>query len=90
VAHDGECDSPRSAPKVCGTIRGLPCGDGEYCDLRAGVCKGADLDGTCVVKPATCAPADAPVCACDGKTYANDCERIRAGIQKDHDGACRE
>ncbi|CKZ53393.1 Kazal-type serine protease inhibitor domain [Mycobacterium tuberculosis] len=29
-----------------------------------------------------------PVCGCNGKTYANDCERQRVKVQLDHVGAC--
>jgi hypothetical protein len=52
------------------------------------MCKGADVDGICVVKPETCADPIAPVCGCDGRTYDNDCERLRVEVQKNHEGAC--
>jgi hypothetical protein len=29
-----------------------------------------------------------PVCGCDKKTYNNDCERLRAKVQKSSDGGC--
>ena len=46
------------------------------------------MPGSCVPIPETCPRLFDPVCGCDGITYVNDCERIRAQVQKDHDGPC--
>ena len=87
-------DAPQLKPKpgggvVCGGIQGPKCPQSDQvCDLPAGKCSGADMKGTCVTRPEVCADQLAPVCGCDAKTYGNDCERLRAGAQKDHDGEC--
>ncbi len=85
VAYEGEC---KDEPQVCGGIQGLSCPEGEMCDLQPGLCGGADLDGVCVEKPEICPEVYDPVCGCDGVTYSNDCFRLMAGEQKDHDGEC--
>ena len=82
VEHPGQCEP------VCGGIAGVPCPDGEVCDLPAGQCNSADLQGVCVDRPELCPEIYDPVCGCDGKTYSNDCHRLMAGVQKNHDGEC--
>lgn len=82
VAHEGEC------AQICGTIVGLPCPEGKFCDLPPGICLGADLQGVCEPIPEACEEIFEPVCGCDGVTYSNDCFRKMAQVQKDHDGEC--
>ena len=38
--------------------------------------------------PEVCPDVWIPVCACDGTTYSNDCDRQAAQAQKAHDGPC--
>ena len=82
VEYPGEC------PVECGGISGIPCPDGQICDLPAGMCNAADLLGLCVERPEVCPEVYDPVCGCDGQTYSNDCFRLMAGVQLDHDGEC--
>ena len=74
---------------MCGGIAGLKCPEGQACKYPIGKCKVADISGTCVKVPKTCPKSKAPVCGCDGKTYDNSCELLKAGAQEDHKGACK-
>ncbi len=73
---------------VCGGIIGATCSNGQVCDLPAGTCSGADMQGSCIARPEFCIEIYAPVCGCDGQTYSNDCFRLMAAAQKSHDGEC--
>jgi hypothetical protein len=74
---------------ACGGIQGKVCPDKTMiCDLTPGHCKAVDLGGICKKRPEVCTEQFLPVCGCDGKTYGNDCARLVAGAQKDHDGKC--
>ena len=44
--------------------------------------------GVCITLPTGCTTDVNPVCGCNGQTYSNDCERVRARAQLDHAGAC--
>ncbi len=81
VASQGECGP------VCGTIAGLGCEDGFYCDLGPS-CAIPDAQGVCKEIPTACPDVWSPVCGCDGVTYGNDCEASAAGISVVHSGSC--
>lgn len=85
----------------CADVCRTPCTSACECGLSAlvapcdcvdcGVAR-ACVDGfcaaACVQIPESCLAADEPVCGCDGKSYANDCERLRAGVDRAARGAC--
>ena len=62
------------------------CETTEFCECPPGTC--SPTGGTCVARPAVCFDLVAPVCGCDGKTYANDCERRAVGVCKRANGPC--
>jgi hypothetical protein len=72
----------------CGTIVGIPCLAGEFCELPPATCATADLPGTCTSVPEACSDLWEPVRGCDGVTYGNDCERQAARAQVAHVGPC--
>ena len=84
VSYKGECKT-----NVCGGIMGIPCPKSQFCQFPAGTCDIVDNMGECVPFPEVCPKLWAPVCSCDGETYANDCERQAAGAQKAYDGECK-
>jgi hypothetical protein len=90
IALIGRSDAAHAVPigGTCAGIAGLGCDAGLWCDLEPGTCKRADAEGRCVRAPQACNLAFRPVCACGGRTYANDCERQRAKAQKAHNGRC--
>jgi len=99
AAGAASAQAPAPAPgeggvKVCGTIVGLACGDGMFCEFAAGECETADSAGVCVQVPAMCTKQWEPVCSCPdathstGRTHGNDCERRASLEQKAHDGEC--
>ena len=65
------------------------CRAGQWCDPQpVNACGGADLLGACKDPGFACSQVFLPVCGCDGKTYSNDCARVRRQVQLAHDGAC--
>ena len=76
----------------CGGLGGGFCGQNEFCQRPIGVCFNFDIQGTCVAKPDVCHVRRGVFyikeCGCDGVTYANDCERRKAGVTIKKKGAC--
>lgn len=82
--------NPSPMDVVCGTIRGLTCPVGQYCDFGPGQSKSADAHGQCKIKPALCTKEFSPVCGYDSKTYGNACTAASAGVSIDHQGECTQ
>jgi len=76
-------------PRVCGGSEHSACPAGRFCQMPPGRC-GEDGMGVCTVRPDYCIQMYRPVCGCDARTYANDCDAQRAGVNLAHEGPCRE
>ena len=74
-----------------GHVMGPPmvCNAGQYCAWTPeNMCGAFDASGKCSYKPEVCNKLYAPVCACDGNTYSNDCMAAAAGYSVSSQGAC--
>ena len=85
---------PQQTPigaQACGGMAGAVCaGPNTYCHLRPQAqCGAADMTGVCRVKPQICVEIYAPVCGCDGRTYANECKANAEGVSAVYSGECR-
>lgn len=83
TCDDGEfCEYGGALAEQSGLVAG-PGGDAIACEPDR------DIYGRCVEIPEDCESAEGrPVCGCDGTTYANDCERKKAGVGLAHEGEC--
>ncbi|MCI5160695.1 MAG: Kazal domain-containing protein [Candidatus Electrothrix sp. AX5] len=80
---------PQPPPGVCGTIAGLGCPSGQYCDFGVGTCNMPDAQGICRPRPEMCTQQYDPVCGCNEKTYGNACMAALASVSVKHPGRCQ-
>jgi hypothetical protein len=72
----------------CGGHHAKGCSPGEFCQFAENRCGLVDDIGICTPMDRSCDSSVAPVCGCDGVTYANTCQRRRAGVSAAHQGPC--
>src|SRR5665213_1469889 len=82
--------SAANLDEACGGPDHITCNSALYCQLPAGQCSAADTAGTCVKAPDFCMRVSRPVCGCNGKTYANECDARKARVAIDTTGACKK
>jgi hypothetical protein len=78
----------QSSSATCTIPSSNQCGDNGYCEQQGAGCH--ETFGVCKLKPTSCSPNILPSCGCDGRSYANDCEREAGGVSLMHDGVCND
>jgi hypothetical protein len=87
--NDGGAGADGSNPKACGARAGNTCTANEYCAYVEGeLCGAGDAEAVCQPRPNVCDTIYAPVCGCDGQTYASSCSAAQAGSGILHAGPC--
>jgi len=87
----GPSNGGSGGDQVCGGLLGKGCAADEYCAFEtSAACGAADQTGVCKSRPEGCPDIAAPVCACDGQTYDNECMAAFKGSSVLHNGACDE
>ena len=82
--------APVAEGGMCGGFAGFQCQDGLSCQMQPGQCRTvADASGVCRKKPQMCTMIYAPVCGCDGKTYASACTAAAKGVSVATQGECK-
>jgi hypothetical protein len=75
----------------CGGPGDKECKRNEFCqESTIGQCPGgrAQIEGICATPPQFCTRIFAPVCGCNGQTYANACEAHSQGVAIAANGPC--
>jgi hypothetical protein len=87
AAVEGVTVASAGACTLCGGSAQEMCLDSEVCLIEPGRCD--DLaPGFCIDPPEECSIDIAPVCGCNGETYADACAALAAGVTIDSAGEC--